>query len=209
MLNGFIFFCGTLVALFIAFCAFVIISVKKEIDIIQPDILKSKMIEYENKIDSFYGKYKLNNDSSLNDIAGVLNIVVGKYDNNLNNTNIQAQTVFDKNEGKNIVNFKLGLNEEERNFYFAHECAHLINNDPLPCNRPDSLNKSSIEQRADYMASAILMPKEKIIEALKHENYNDLDKRKKLKIIDKIAKEYTVPYIAALRRVNEVLELEN
>ncbi len=135
----------------------------------------------------------------------MLHVKIGKDDPRIVG---QAYISEPNPEGNMTVTFREGVPYEQRKFILAHECAHIINGDPLPNARPDGKNKSPTEQLADYTAAAILMPKESVYRYLKENNYENLTAKKRSIVIKKLCKEFEVTPIIALRRVKEIYELK-
>lgn len=104
--------------------------------------------------------------------------------------------------------FKPGLSDIEKEFAFAHEIAHIINNDAIPASRPDAHNKDFIEQRADYTAAAILMPINEVSTFLKEKKYDSLSRKGRMAIVKDLCEKYNVTEVNALRRIREIQKLE-
>lgn len=169
------------------------------------DISESQMEQSERNISCFYSDNNLTCDCSIWEIAEILNV---KQGDDVSGLAEQAQVSSPDEDGFIVVTFREGLPQEKKNFTFAHECAHIINKDPLPNARLDGKNKPISEQLADYTAAAILMPKEKVYPYLKKNNYDKLSARRRVMIVNKLCREYEVSQIIALRRIKEIYELE-
>ena len=124
-------------------------SMKLDIDI-------EEMLETEKKINTFYEEHCLDKGASIFDVAKVLKVRAGDVDPMLSTL---AGISEPNADGEMTVNFKPGLSAEKAKFSVAHECAHIINGDPLPNARPEGKNKSKVEQLADYTAAALLFHK--------------------------------------------------
>ena len=141
----------TIPIIFLASTVFFYITYKlkeKEYEsLLKMDIGLEEMVKVERKLDDFVKKNNLSYSST-----------------------VQAYIEKDNDSGKKIVMFKPGLSDIEKEFAFAHEIAHIINNDAIPASRPDAHNKDFIEQRADYTAAAILMPINEVSTFLKEKS---------------------------------------
>ena len=84
----------------------------------------------------------------------------------------------------------------------------MINGDPVPQTRPDRKDKDIIEQKADYLAAAMIMPRERVRKFLVEHDYENVSASKKMKLIDQMCKDYNVTDVVVMRRIREVTELE-
>ncbi len=168
---------------------------------IKLDISVEQMLLSEKRIADFLQKHGLEPGTSIQNIAEALHVVEGGVENELSG---RARLSEPDADGKMTVIFKSGLSEKERLFDFAHECGHRINRDPTPATRPEGSNKSEIEQLADYVAAALLMPLESVDRYLTEHDYENSSRRKKVILIRDLCKKYGVSEMIALRRVKEV-----
>ena len=159
----------------------------------------------EKKIADFLNKNKLKPGESIQIIAKALNVVEGGVKTEIPD---RAQLSEPDPDGNMVVVFKNGLSEEERRFDFAHECGHRINHDPTPATRPEGHNKPEVEQLADYVGAALLMPVDFVYSDLTAYNYKNSSPRKRVMIIRKLCSKYGVSEMIALRRVREVYLLK-
>lgn len=175
---------------------------KKEYDrTVKMDITLNQMLTLENRLSKFLQENQLKKSANINEIAKVLKVHMGGEDNKL----LTQAHLSDPDEfGNRKVTFKKGLPSEKRLFNFAHECAHLINEDPAPYTRPEGHKKAFVEQLADYTAAAMLMPREEVYEYLEQNSYRELSDKKRVAIIHSLCRKYKVNDIIALRRVKEV-----
>ena len=164
-----------------------------------------QMKNSEGRIKKFYDDRGLSSEATIYEIADVLNGVEGGIDDTLAE---RACLCEPDHNGKMVVLFKKGLTKEERKFDFAHECAHLLNGDPIPSTRPGGHNKPKLEQIADYTAAALLMPFDRVNEFLIKNEYLKADKNKRYTLVRKLCQIYGVSEIIVLRRINEVLILK-
>lgn len=111
----------------------------------------------------------------------------------------------EKKDGTYQVVFQRGLSKEKCVFALAHECGHILNEDPSPSTRPDSINKPKMEQLADYAGAAILLPKKDMESFLMRNNYQSSTARQKEELIKLLSKTYGVSIPVVLRRIEEVL----
>lgn len=168
---------------------------------IELDISVEQMLLSEKKIAAFLKNSKLKPGESIHVIAKALNVVEGGVENNLSD---RARLNNPDSSGKMVVVFKSGSSKEERLFDFAHECGHRINLDPTPATRPKGYNKSEIEQLADYVGAALLMPLDDVYDYLVEHDYRNGSRRKKVALIRNLCAQYGVSEMIALRRVKEV-----
>ena len=162
------------------------------------------MVEGESRLKDFLQNNNINIDGNVvQSVAQKLEIEIGGISDTINNN--AELTIVDN---KRIVILKTGLNEQEKLFCLAHECAHLINGDPVPQTRPDGKDKDIIEQKADYLAAAMIMPREKVHKFLLEHGYQNVSANRKVKLIDQMCKEYNATDIVVMRRIREVTELE-
>lgn len=173
-------------------------------DSIKLDISVEQMIESEKKISAFYTVHKLKPGTSIKEVARILNVSKGNH-----SKGIEDQARIDETEnGKKHVTFKEGFTEAQNNFNFAHECAHLINGDPIPATRPDEKNKPLKEQLADYTAAALLMPIEEVHTFLLTKNFNRATRNQKIRMVNALCRKYNVSEIIAMRRIMEVYTIK-
>lgn len=107
-------------------------------------------------------------------------------------------------DGLMSVTYRKGLKQPERKFAFAHECGHVINKDSLPIDRPTGKHKSSVEQEADYVAAALLMPIDDVFEFLEQNNYHKASRQSRVRLINKLSRKYGMSKDVVLRRIREV-----
>ncbi len=168
------------------------------------DIGFNEMVEGESRLKDFLQNNNINIDGNVvQSVAQKLEIEIGGISDTIKNN--AELTIVDN---KRIVILKTGLNEQEKLFCLAHECAHLINGDPVPQTRPDGKDKDIIEQKADYLAAAMIMPREKVHKFLLEHGYQNVSANRKVKLIDQMCKEYNATDIVVMRRIREVTELE-
>lgn len=121
------------------------------------------------------------------------------------NENIENVENFNSNK---IIAYNCKKNINEKKFIVAHELAHYIEEKVKNINKkiivaardrdllyPENKN----EQMKDYLAAAILMPKEDMIEHYKNFDIKDTDE-----FISKVAEKYKVDFNMAKRRISEV-----
>lgn len=174
-------------------------------EIIAFDISTDHMNELENHIKMFLSKNSLSINSSIDEIGSKLNVFRGEASDEIN---CQAYLNPADKDGKMYVTFKKGLSNAVKNFDFAHECAHILNNDGAPNTRADTEDKPEIEQIADYTAAALLMPFDSISKKLDASNYINIRPAKRWKVIQDLCKEYNVSEIIVLRRIKEIYALK-
>lgn len=168
------------------------------------DIGVGEMIEGERRLKDFLKSNNISiNGNVVQSVAQKLEVEIGGISDTIKN-NAELTTVDDKK----IVILKEGLNEQEILFCLAHECAHLINGDPVPQTRPEGRDKDIIEQKADYLAAAMIMPREKVRSFLVDHNYQSASSNKKVKLIDQMCREYNATDVVVMRRIQEVTILE-
>lgn len=168
------------------------------------DIGFNEMVEGESRLKDFLQNNNINIDGNVvQSVAQKLEIEIGGISDTIKNN--AELTIVDN---KRIVILKTGLNEQEKLFCLAHECAHLINGDPVPQTRPDGKDKDIIEQKADYLAAAMIMPREKVHKFLLEHGYQNVSANRKVKLIDQMCKEYNATDIVVMRRIREATELE-
>ena len=168
---------------------------------LQSDISVEQMILSEKKVAEFLSENQIKPGESIHIIAKALNVVEGKEMSGIKDRAILGEPDA---SGKMTVDFRQGQSEEDLLFDFAHECGHLINNDPAPATRPEGHNKSEIEQLADYVGAALLMPLESVYAYLTENDYIGASSRQQIKLIQALCEKYGVSRMIALRRVKEV-----
>lgn len=168
---------------------------------IKLDISLEQMIESEKRIAQFFEKNNIHPGDSIQIVANALNVIDGGTQNDISG---RARLNEPNADGKMVVVFKSGLDPKERLFDFAHECGHRINQDPTPATRPEGYNKAEVEQLADYVAAALLMPLDQVYNYLENNHYTTISNRKKVILIRNLCKKYKVTEMIALRRVKEV-----
>jgi len=198
---GVVFSITAIVSAFVTYSTMTRIYKKK----IKLDISPEQMRISEEKIASFLQKNNLEPGESIRTIAKALNIVEGEVKSEISG---RARLSEPDASGKMVVFFKSGLSEEERMFDFAHECGHRINHDPTPATRPEGYNKSEVEQLADYVGAALLMPIDSVYKYLTLYDYKNSSPRKRVALIRKLCSMYGVSEMIALRRVKEVYILK-
>lgn len=170
------------------------------------DISYEQMKILEKRISNFLIENNLKPGEPIQTIAKALNVVEGGVKDEISG---RAWLSEPDSDGRMIVVFKKGLSKEEMIFDFAHECGHRINHDPTPATRPEGYNKSEVEQLADYVGAALLMPVDSVYNNLQSSNYINSSSRKRVKIIRKLCSIYGVSEMIALRRIKEVYLLKH
>ena len=191
-----------------ALCSFLAIyyAFKKENEkLIKLDVTIEQMKKMEENISSFLKKNNIDTSADIYKIAEILKVNLGEESDDLK---VQTQLSEPDQNGNMFVTFKTGLKAQEKVFNFAHECAHIINGDPVPVSRPEGHNKPLIEQLADYTAAALLMPIDDIYSDLISYKYKKLSTAKRMKFVYRICNKYQVSEIIALRRIEEVYKLK-
>lgn len=168
------------------------------------DINLDEMKESEAILKNFLKSNHIDiNGNIVQDVAQKLDVEIGGYSNTIQNNAELSMT-----NGKKVVIVKEGLNDQEQWFCFAHECAHLIYGDPIPQTRPEGKDKDKREQKADYLAAAMIMPWERVNAFLEKNNYMNVSSKKRLKLIDQMCRENNVRDVVVMRRIKEVIALE-
>ena len=182
-------------------------TTKEDMDYVVDNIkeIVTKLRTMSPLYEDFVKKNNLSYSSTLEDFSKILNVEAGNTEEGLT---VQAYIEKDNDSGKKIVMFKPGLSDIEKEFAFAHEIAHIINNDAIPASRPDAHNKDFIEQRADYTAAAILMPINEVSTFLKEKKYDSLSRKGRMAIVKDLCEKYNVTEVNALRRIREIQKLE-
>ncbi|MCH5261423.1 MAG: ImmA/IrrE family metallo-endopeptidase [Lachnospiraceae bacterium] len=169
------------------------------------DIDFDEMAEAEQRLRDFMQDNNIAiSDNVIDDVAQKLEVITGGVSNTIQNN---AELIII--DGKKAVILKDSLNAQERTFCFAHECAHLIYGDPVPQTRPEGRDKDIIEQKADYLAAAMILPREIVCKFLADNNYDGLSSSKRVKLIDRMSKKYNVKDVVLMRRIQEVKALES
>lgn len=181
-------------------------SVKYSKSKLKLDISLLQMRKLEDNVSSFLESNGMSPGATIWSIAEKLNIEEGEE---IKRQEAQALLSEPDENGKMVVTFTRGLTQEERIFAFAHECAHLVNEDDAPVTRPHGRNKPLAEQLADYTAAALLMPIDSVYDILLKNNYSEANPRKRMKIVRQLCERYQVSDIIALRRIQEVYVLKN
>ena len=191
-----------------ALCSFFVIyfAFKKENEkLIKLDVTLDQMKDMEDNISSFFEKNNIDASADIYKIAEILKVNIGEENDSLE---VQTQLSEPDQNGNMFVTFKRGLKAQEKIFNFAHECAHIINGDPVPVSRPEGHNKPLIEQLADYTAAALLMPIQDVYNDLVSCKYKKMSTARRMKIVYEICNKYQVSEIIALRRIEEVCKLK-
>ncbi len=172
---------------------------------IKLDISLEQMLESEAKIRNFLKENNFQSNVSIEKIAEKLMIECGGTKDDLND---RASLSTPNQDGKMIVVFKKGLRKKEQRFDFAHECGHRINGDPAPLTRPEGYNKPKIEQLADYVGAALLMPIDRVYDFLIMNDYKGSSLKKRRLLLHELCEEYEVTEVIALRRIKEVFVIK-
>ena len=167
---------------------------------IKQDITAEKMKFLEGEISDFLRKNNLAPSASLDKVVSVLKVVEGGEDNIGTQANLSEPDV----NGYRRVIYRLGLNKYEKKFALAHECGHLINGDGSPASRLNGNGKPESEQVADYIAAALLLPKQDMEIFLNEHNYFNATRQKKIALVKNLRKKYDVEEIIVIRRINEI-----
>ena len=175
------------------------IELKQEL---KADITKDDMLLLEKRIQDFYATNNIPSNPTLDDIALVFHVHRGEE----GDIPVQADLSKPDINGNRVVTFKIGLSEQKKTFAFAHECGHLINGDSIEEHhtRPDTTGKDYKEQKADYTASAIILPVKMMRRFLEENDYNKVGKYKRLRLVKKLSREHNIEDIVVIRRIKEI-----
>lgn len=175
-------------------------------DRIKTDISAEEMLQLEKELAVFLNENNLRENSSIWDIAKVLNV---RVEQDSLDTKERAKVTGPDENGYMHVSHSFRVPKNERLFDLAHECGHIIKGDQIPAGRPAGYDKPQEEQLADYLAAAMLMPRNEVGQYLQENNYLHSDSKKRVAVIKGLCKRYGVSEIIALRRVKEVYILQN
>lgn len=107
-----------------------------------------------------------------------------------------------------LIVVKKGLTEEQSRFIVAHELGHFAfkptEKHRISHREYSSLRTNKEEQKADYFASALLMPKDQIIELIKKSGRQQSSERD---IVLKISKAFKVSEAKAYNRLCDIKQL--
>lgn len=168
------------------------------------DISDEKMLEAEAKVSAFLLKNDLKPGSDIYLITKALKMEIQSTSEQLDG---QATLSEPDETGGSVVRIKRELTRREQNFALAHECGHLLNGDKPPINRRSGVNKDLSEQEADYIAAALLMPREEVYNYLIEQGFPNASPRARVKIAKDLCEKYDVDDITAARRIQEVFML--
>lgn len=178
-----------------------------DVEEVKLDVNEKQMWESEKRIAEFFWQYRLRPDvSTIWDVGRALKIIESPE----TDESIQEKARLSEKDadGFRTVVYRPGLTKEEQTFTFAHECGHIVNDDPTPATRPDGYGKPEAEQLADYTGGALLMPLESVYKYLVEFDYAGSGRLKKTSMIYTLCEKYGVDRMTALRRVKEVCILK-
>lgn len=174
--------------------------------LLTPDITVEQMAQSEEQVREFFQRCELSPGADINEIAKKLDVVPASGFVNI----IGAKARMEEDSaGRARVDFKRGQNRQELKFDLAHECGHRIRHDPLPATKPDGHTESEVEQLADYVGIALLMPIDEIFTYLKGHNYKKVSSKQQMKLLYDLCKQYDVDRVTALRRIQEVYAVKD
>ena len=181
-------------------------AISKEISSrVKLDVTLDQMREHEQKVKIFLDEHNISAGTDIHVIAQTLNVTKGGEEPGLKSL---AHLSDPDENGRMVVTFQPGLSPEATLFALAHECAHLVNKDSTPADRPHGYNKPQIEQLADYTAAALLMPLDAVYTFLTQGSYKRQSPRKRMVMVRQLCKTYGVDEIIVLRRIQEVYDLK-
>lgn len=177
-------------------------KVKDELAVaFEQDITSEQMKEAEQTVRRFLSEKKIPYGANISVVGAALNIREGETVDWIPG---QAHLSTPDKDGIMVVTFRKGLSQQERTFAFAHECGHRINNDAVPIDRPAGKHKPLVEQTADYVAAALLMPLDPVYTYLEDHHFRTTSPRMRIKITKSLCRIYGVDEVVALRRIREV-----
>ena len=172
---------------------------------VKQDISSDEMRKAEQKVSLFLSKNNLKPGAPIFTIGQALNIRISDIEERIPG---QAHLGAPDEHGFMTVTFRKGLSRQEKIFAFAHECGHRINEDAVPIDRPEGKHKAYVEQAADYVAAALLMPLDQVYTFLVEHGYQDAPPGKRMKLVRGLCRIYDVDDVIALRRIREVYLLK-
>lgn len=187
-----------------AIAAGTFLSVKKTNIIIREinsNLNAKRMQDLENLLSKYLKDNGLPPNASIEQIAEKLNVVDGGARKGVSS---RAIVVEDQKSGRRCVYHSIISPLSERTYIFAHECAHLMKEDPIPAQKSGEKENSEIEKDADYIAGAILLPKDEITQFLNTTLRSEPKQSKRTRLIEDFAKNHNVSEVILFRRIREV-----
>lgn len=122
-----------------------------------------------------------------------------------------AYTTNDKNSGKKEVHIRKFLSDSQRTFTLAHELTHIIYkpeqlSEEIQGRSPHSIffKRDENEQIRDYMAAALILPKDEFWNRLCSINYFDATQQQRQEFVCQVALEKSVSTLLVFRRIKEL-----
>lgn len=160
---------------------------------------KNDLLKYESIIDNYFMLYGIERGASINTILDKIGYTV-------------ALEAFDNGKEadikEHVIRIDKNLSREGANFGIAHEIAHLVFNDSIDdsiARKPHAFKiRSQEEQIRDYVAAAMLLPKEDIEVALSNCSFSAMKTKDKMNFISDYARQKSVSSLLVLKRIEEV-----
>lgn len=172
---------------------------------IQINITKDQMLQIENKLSKLKEDNNFNDDTDIYKIGQALNVYEGREKPFLGG---RAHIESEEGTNRKIVDYSTRLSKEDRFYFFAHECGHVLNNDIIPNEKGYGRGETQEEHLADYVAEALLMPRNKLQTFMKQSDFYNLSAKKQRQIITSLCRTYCVSEITAIKRIREMQVLD-
>ncbi len=169
-------------------------------EIMKPDVL----MDCEKKLGEFLESNKISRREDLLRLCQSLNVqieTVPPINRHLNG----AEAVIDSSENGYIVRVAENLGVKQRRFAIAHEIGHVVMGDELPVKRNGHgiFIRSKDEQIRDYIAAAILLPRDKFSQLLAEKRFYSLGTKGKNEFIATVSEEFDVDESVVIKRIKE------
>lgn len=169
-------------------------------EIMRPDVL----MDYEKRLGKFLESNQISRREGLMQLCQKLNAqieTVPSIDRHLNG----AEAVIDYSENGYVVHVAENLGLKQRRFAIAHEIGHVVMGDKLPVKRNGHgiFIRSKDEQIRDYIAAAILLPRDKFSQLLAEKQFYSLGTKGKNEFIATVSEEFDVDESVVIKRIKE------
>lgn len=191
-------FAGGIVVATIVFCCSLYFERKEQKKSVTIQTLQ--LIEKANN--ERYAEHNWNTEGTIQDIVKSLGYSIKET------SDLPAHAWAQTSDGK-IIKTRVGCNAKIRNFLLAHELGHILTGSQGQCESYSPFKvRAASEQKQDYVALALLLPKEYVEKKIEDSEYYKAKPRKKRDILNSIADEKGIGVELVKMRL-DILELLN
>ncbi len=194
---------GACVLAVIVSVVYTLVSMEKTRKEIEEHFSKEKLLQYEAELAKLLEEQKIDDSRDIRSIVEDLDYTIEETDK----LPFYKEAQFDPD--KKLIQIRDDFDIMQQNFDIAHELTHILRKDAAAAKTSVSFlkRKTIAEQITDYMAAAILVPADELVEKMQKHNYHEMKKEEKARFREKVSLEKDVHISVVRRRIMEVIRM--